>query len=344
MNLYIFPTRAIPNNGYGIAVLGDYRRLQPTDKDVVIWYATDDKISSVSKSSDIIIKRPKSICFSRVVNVLNNRVSCELYPKDLRFLDPDGIDTIFCGDVIIYRALRKTFPDKKIIVRFHNCFYRIYNRLKILDFKVNGKFYIDLIALCKLEKEIFIDKNVHKVFISDEDRDYYSLMMGKTSDSEVWSFQPDKEKMLSNRKEIRLSNKIVWYGGMDPHKVDSVKWFIDSVFKDLQKSLPDVEFHLWGWGTKDFNDPSRHIYGHGFYDKDDLPLSGEALYVNPDLIGGGIKIKLLSYLEFGAPFITTPFGFEGYSKDLIDSKYCYVVEKDNWLEAINQYVNPHNIC
>ena len=82
------------------------------------------------------------------------------------------------------------------------------------------------------------------------------------------------------------------------------------------------------------NDPANKVFGHGFYNKDGMPFLGEALYINPDIIGGGVKIKLQNYFESAAPFITTPYGFEGYSKELIDNKYCYVVEKESWLETI----------
>lgn len=334
MNLYVFPTNATTTNGYSIAVLSDYRKLKPAEGDVVVWYVVRDAASSVYRPTDITIRRPKSLSYIRIANVLNNRVSCEMTARSLDFLRHKDVELIFCGDVVQYRVLRKLFPDRKIIVRFHNCFLRIAERIRIIDAKVGLKFQVSLKAFCELEKEIFNDNNVHKIFISEEDRNYYILMMGKVSDSEVWSFEPDRTKMQSNRKGFHFSNKIVSYGGMDIHKIDSVKWFIDAVFKDMQNALPEMEFHLWGSGTEQFNNPSRHIYGHGYYDKEGMPFYGEALYVNPDLIGGGVKIKLLSYLESGVPFITTPYGFEGYSKDLNDGKYCQVIEKEHWLDTI----------
>jgi len=340
MDLYIFPTRASTTNGYSIAVLSDFKRMQPAVDDLVIWYVIKDAASSVLKPADRIIKRPKALSLIRAMNVLKNRVSCELSSHSLNLIPVDQVERIFCGDIIMYRTLRNLFPDKLIIVRFHNCFMRIGNRLKILDLNINLRFKINLNALSKLEKEIFKDTNAFKIFISEEDGDYYKLMMGKVSDFKVWSFEPDMEKVKLNRLGTHMSNKIVWFGGMDSHKTDSVKWFIDFVFNKLQKSLPDIEFHLWGVGSEMFNNPSKHIYGHGFYDKDGLPLCGESLYINPDIIGGGVKIKLLSYFEAGAPFITTPYGFEGYSKDLIDGKYCQVVEMDKWFETIRLLLKP----
>lgn len=38
----------------------------------------------------------------------------------------------------------------------------------------------------------------------------------------------------------------------------------------------------------------------------------------------------------GVPFISTPFGFEGYSKKLIDNKYCFITETDKWVVTIKR--------
>ena len=64
-----------------------------------------------------------------------------------------------------------------------------------------------------------------------------------------------------------------------------------------------------------------------------LPLF-PAIYVNPDVIGGGIKLKLMNLMEEGVPFISTPFGFEGYSHDLMDDRFCIVEEMDRWADRI----------
>ena len=319
MNLYLFP--ALPNNinGYGIAVASDYKKLSPKPEDIVIWY------TSQSAPADYkIIKRPSRMAFSRLVNVVQNKVNCEITKSDLRKISfaPESIDKVFSGDVIFYRALRSLFPEKKIFVRFHNCFGRIKDRIRLIDEPVNVKFEIQARAFYKLEREIFKDKNVQKIFISKEDRDYYTSNFGIESDSEVWGFAPDMEKTIKARKDTPKT-KLVHFGGIQSHKIDGLKWFVNDVFFPLRKIHPQVEFHLWGRGSEIFDDNTNGIYGHGFYEGDDLPLVSEGLYVNPDIIGGGVKIKLLSYFEGGASFLSTPFGYEGYSKGLIDNHYCF---------------------
>ena len=333
MNLYLFPITPSTSNGYGIAVACDYNRLKPQKEDVVVWYATR---GTKSYQNDYVIERPGR--FSRAIKTMQNEVNCEVSQSDIKRLNIDlnSIQSVFCGDVIFYRVAKALFPDKKITVRFHNCFARIKDRIRLIDEPVNLKFKIQSRAFYKLEKEIFQDKKVHKIFISEEDRNYYISNFGVLHDSETWGFEPNMKKAVNNRFDNK-KNTLVYFGGIQSHKIDSVKWFINDCFIPLRKKYPSLEFHLWGGGTQLLDGCSDGVYGHGFYNGDDLPDAKNALYVNPDLIGGGVKIKLLEYFEKGASFLSTPFGYEGYSYDLVDNKHYFVVEKDKWLSFLDEY-------
>lgn len=331
MNLYLFPENANFKSGYGIACESDYKRIDPDEEDIVVWYSKS-KDNIYLKKSDLILSRPSKYSLKRINNLLNLDVSTKVHINDLSFLneyDLDKIENIFCGDVIFYSAIRKIFPNRKIFVRFHNCFSRIYDRKRILRYKFDYVFEYNLRTFYKLETEIFKDNNVTKIFISKEDQNYYSLMTGN-EDSELWQFNFDTNLSSKNRKEIKYSNKLVFFGGVSSHKKQSVLWFINSVFPVIKSQIPDIEFHLWGNGTKRFNSPKDSIFGHGFFNSDGFPLRDESLYINPDIIGGGIKIKLMSYFNNGIPFISTPFGYEGYSKEYIDDKYCMVSSLEDW--------------
>lgn len=333
MNIYIFPANPYGQTGYSVAVKYDLNRLKITNEDLIIWYQSQNRTFF---SNDVTVMRPAPYALSRVINVLRNYVNCELDAKDLAQFDFHNVDKVFCGEVIFYRALRTIFPDKHLMVRFHNCYSRISDRLRLIEERTSLKFKIQSRALCKLEKEIFKDKNVEKIFISKEDRDYYAQHFGIWSDSCVWGVEPQMklafEKRIDNKK-----SKLIHYGGLQTHKIDSLKWFINDVFLPLRNKHKDLELHLYGKGTESFDDRQNGIFGHGFYDKDDLPDIQNGLYVNPDLLGIGVKMKLLDYFEKGASFITTPYGFEGYSRELIDNKYYFMIEKDSWLSFLNNY-------
>lgn len=333
MNIYIFPLYPYRKNGYGIAVKNDLSKLTIAQEDQVIWYEYTEKNFF---DNDVVLLRPPRFAFSRAVKVLQNHVNCEVTARDLKKFNLQQADSIFCDDVIFYRALRELFPSKRIVVRFHNCFARILDRIQLIDKKVNLKFRVQLRAFYQLEKEIFQDDNVYKIFISEEDRDYYCSMFGKYTDSEVWGFMPDMKKAVSNRIDSQKT-KLVHFGGLQFHKIDSMKWFINDVFKPLHIKNPSVEFHLWGVFTDTFNSPEKGVFGHGIYQGDELPLVEDGLYVNPDLVGCGVKIKLMDYFEKGASFITTPYGYEGYPLEYIDDKFYHRIEPEQWLAFLDNY-------
>ncbi len=334
MDLYIFPEGACLNNGYGIGVDFAYRKLQPKKKDLVVWYTILDKKDIMYlRDEDVVIRKNSFYSFESVKNILLGKDRTELSYAALSFLKDYDFDNIHCDEVIFYRALRKMFPDKKITLRLHNCFARIHDRQQMLGQEVDWKYMMKLKNMYKLEKEIFQDKNVFKIFISDEDRDYYRSVFGRYNDSETWAYIPNMELAVQNRRPVNFGHKLVWFGGIESHKKASIDWFITDVFPLIKREIPDVEFHLWGRGSQAYNDEDNKVFGHGFFCGKGMPLS-DSLYINPDIIGGGIKLKLQTLIESGVPFISSVFGYEGYSKDLIDNKYIIVKELDDWVGSI----------
>jgi hypothetical protein len=99
--------------------------------------------------------------------------------------------------------------------------------------------------------------------------------------------------------------------------------------------MPEVELYLYGSGTEAFESPGSGIHGCGRYPGDDVPFQGDALYVVPDAVGGGIKVKVRDLLIARVPFITTHFGAEGY--DLGGSPHVLIADIDDWPSMIATY-------
>ncbi len=342
MRLVFFPTAPSSSSGYGIAVKDDYSRLKVTSNDVVLWY-TNVHDHQLKRDKDLFIDRPYSLSFHRINQTLKRHPSCEVVPSQLKNVDLlQKYDEIFCGDVIGYRALRKLFPDTKITVRFHNCFARIQRRIKALNLQISDlKFKMNLLTNTALEHEIFRDRNCNKIFISHEDRQYYESISGIVDDAEVWGMDLDINKAIEARNSYQEKpiTKLVWFGGAESHKIDSIKWFRDVVFPELCVTHKDLEFHLYGKGTEKLGNNNEKVRAHGFFSGSDFPYKDTSLYVNPDLIGGGVKTKIRSYFEEGIPFISSTYGFEGFPADVIDSHFCLVVTPEKWVDEINSRIN-----
>ena len=166
MNLYLFPSYASFDDGYGIAVESDYRKCAPTDQDVVVWrYRLNHIRPLYIKDSHYIINQNRFFSWRSMVNTLKRTNRSEIACSDLEFLKGKNFDKIFCGDVCYYNAIRKLFPDKNIIVRFHNCFARIYDRKRITCRNVDFMYSVTLSNMYRLERKIMIDDKVPKIFI-----------------------------------------------------------------------------------------------------------------------------------------------------------------------------------
>lgn len=341
MNLYLFPATPGDNGGYNFGVKYAYERLCPKAEDVCVWCSNN--ISTIPQGhKSYFIKSVELFSWISIKRIIEGKFSQELSVDDLSFLKNFEFDNIFCDEVIFYRAIREIFPTKKIILRFHNVFARILLRQRILNIKTDWRFLGKMKILSKLEHEIFTDANLYKIFITDEDAEYYKVITGK-NDYEVWHYEPSREKMLNAQSsKIQIEKKLVWFGGVEGHKISSIRWVIQSVLPKIREKYPETEFHLYGSHTEAFDDSDNLIFGHGFYNGDDIPFKNKALFINPDILGGGIKVKLLTYFNQGQPFITSPFGFEGYSHNLEDGVFCMVANNEDWVSAIENYFEKYS--
>lgn len=334
MNLYTFPQSANESNGYSIVVKSDFEKLNFNSKqNKVIWYSSHS-VNDCLDDNDLIINRPSGLSMKRFYNVLSFKPSTELLPSDLSEVKDDTFDSIFCGDTIMYRALRKTFPETKIVVRFHNCFYRIRERIKMLNLSMDAKFKHLLMACYQLELEIFSDENVEPIFLCKEDQQFYESITGR-NDSSLWNVEVRdsirKEKEIKSYSNIKY---LVYFGGIDTHKKKSVDFFVQFVYPKIKTIFPEIEFHLYGTGSEIYQSKNNKIFGHGRYHGDDFPHSKDGLYLNPDITGGGVKIKIKSYIENNLRFVSTPFGYEGYSMKYIDNKSTWILPIKEWAEGI----------
>lgn len=342
MDLYLFPEAANDLNGYSICVDMGYRHYQPSPDDIVVWYSSypADKMWHL-RACDHVIKRPGLFSLKSIINLLKGTNRCEPFCRELTFLTGYSFERIYCDDTLFYHPVRRLFPNAEIVVRFHNCFARIRERLILIGRPVNWQFELTLRNMSRLEHDVMADPKAQKVFVTEEDRMYYISRYGADSCAEVFGYTLDMGKVIEVRKNLfSLDNRLIWFGGVESHKKASVKWFISEVWPELHRLRPELEFHLWGYRSSQYDDRWNNVFGHGRYEGTGFP-SRCSLYVNPDVTGGGVKLKVKHMLEDGIPFISTPFGMEGYDDSLIDGKFCTVVAESSWVGTIITLLNRY---
>jgi len=334
----VLPEQPGERSGYQKAVRADLDRLQPTTEDVVCCYATaagpPEQESSATPFAFIRIPRPPRYSLQRLANVCRGRVSGELALNELKKNIPvRQYSQIFCGEVTLYRALRKLYPRAPITVRFHNFFFVSTVRNEFLGYRLPLPTRLHFYLLGRLEKEILKDRLVTPVFITEEERRFFKMIYPRR-EAYAWGVTTSAESEY--RKPIVPDQpRLVWFGGLSAHKKYSLAYFIKRVYLPLRQSAPDVELHLFGAGTTEFDSPDDKVFGHGYFQGKGYPFEGNALFINPDLLGGGVKLKVDDWLRDGLPFISTPFGVEGYK--ITGNRNVVIEEIDQWGDAILRY-------
>lgn len=267
----------------------------------------------------------------QILNVMSLRPFSDVWASQLGpILSGKPVSEVFCGDVIFYNALRRLLPDVPMTVRFHNFFGLALSRWRWRGADIDLHFRLTLALTARLERRICSDRLVHPIFINPRERDFFDLMWpGRPS--EVWGVE------VAAAPEIRRPTqpRLIYMGGTASHQLVGIRFLIDRVVPRLRNRHPALELHLWGEGTERLDKRGDGVHGHGFWSDSGLPMGGDGLFVVPDLLGGGIKVKTGDALREGLAFITTPFGAEGYEYEPVGGRL--VAEMDAWPEAIESY-------
>ena len=326
--LIVLPVNPGSHSGYEIAVASDLQRLGVTDQDVVVIYEAQNK---TDYKNVVTIPRPGRYSAARLGNALRGLPNLTLDAQAIKpVLDQGPFDEVFCGEVFFYPALRELLPDTKLTVRLHNFFALTRVRQQARGYPIDKLFKLNLACFSKLELRIAADPHARLLFISDQEHAYGKLLY-PSMDSGVWAVQPESIQQPQAPRQRQL----IWFGSISTHKRYSVKHFVNHVMPPLRHKFPDIVCHMYGKGTQAFDDPANGVHGHGFFDGQGLPHLGEGLYINPDLLGGGAKIKVGDILRHGGPIISTPFGMEGAPD--VSSEHVLIAEIDAWENVLTDY-------
>jgi len=149
--------------------------------------------------------------------------------------------------------------------------------------------------------------------------------------------------------------------------VDSVEYFVDQIFPEIKKKLPDVKFYVIGSNPplhlKDLCSKVKGVKFLGYVPEIDSYFNSCRIQVAPLRYGAGVKGKIVESMAKGLPVVTTPIGAEGISLEnnklflIAESPYdfaeatvrLYSDEKlwtsisNNALEFAEQFYSPESV-
>lgn len=207
------------------------------------------------------------------------------------------------------REISKAF----ITVRLHNIEHQIWERLANETPNHVKRIYLkDLAArIKKFEQSAW--KNADLLIpITHTDADYIKTLSVETP-LHVASFGIDSSKVFSKSQS---EEKWMGYhiGAMDwMPNAEAITWFLEKVWKDLHKELPEFEFHFAGR-----NMPASFMK----YDGDGVVCAGEVpdahafiadkkMLIVPLQAGSGVRVKIMEAIASEKLVISTAVGVQG---------------------------------
>lgn len=109
--------------------------------------------------------------------------------------------------------------------------------------------------------------------------------------------------------------------GQSPN-TDAVRYFADTIMPEVKRSLPDVSFHVAGFGSEALI--MNTVHGDGAIEDFHSYLGRFRVFVCPLRFGAGLKKKVLDAAISGCPLITTSVGNEGTG--FVDGQHVLVAD------------------
>lgn len=348
--VFLFPEMPSGANGYTIAVRADFDRYRFSENDLILVWTVfyDESILFFEKLQKevgfnvIILRRQRewiyqlsSILLFRHPSVFYSKVVSNLFERFCQ------LEYVFCGDTTFFFFMNSIRGDFEKEVRFHNVWMKIFLRQRIYSLNVTDIIMrVNLHFFDYLEKRIF-KANVNKIFINRSDLKFYEAMTGDTN-GRFWSVIDDlfRQDLVLDRMIYKNdgSLQIVWFGSVSGHMKGGLSWFIKDIYKPLIDEGYNLSFDLFGEGSLTFSSVNYRIKGHGRFRGNGIPLDGLGLFINPDLLGGGIKLKIKYFVENNLKFLSTPFGVEGYEE--IELGKSALIERPNeWGRVLRELLN-----
>lgn len=327
--LVVLPVSPLGQGGHNIAVRNDLERLGGfTDDDHLVIY---QNLGQPNPDGAVLITRPSRLSPRRYLNLLQLKTSTETTSGQLQTaIGERAFDTIFCGEVTFYRGLRKLFPGKRMTVRMHNLYSLARVRRQFCVQPIGILFKANMLLYSRLEQEILLDPLADVILIAETERQYAQLLC-PDKEFRIWNPPVD----IKQHRPAPKTARIAYLGNIPSHQKSGMMYFVKQIMPAIRARRPELEFHIYGKESMSWNDPENGIFGYGFYESDGIPFDGDALFACPDILGGGIKIKIGKWLEWGVPIIATPFAMDGYDPPKLDN--MIVASITTWENRIIEY-------
>jgi polysaccharide biosynthesis protein PslH len=162
------------------------------------------------------------------------------------------------------------------------------------------------------------------IALTDIDRDYLAEAALTSSMSaaqlskiiEIVPITVDAQKILPVQRQTGSTNILTLGTLYYPPNADGIRWFINDVFPEIRRQIPDAKFTIIGKNPPaDFlslaQETPQSIEVTGYVPDLRPYLEKSCLMVVPVRVGSGMRVRILEAFAYGYPVVTTTIGLEG---------------------------------
>lgn len=204
------------------------------------------------------------------------------------------------------------------IFRYHECFSAIQNEKVLVahdvfsartkSFNQQGFKVIPSIK-ADYETKVWNEFSLHIAINEDEKQ-----LISESNKRLVCTVFPSYQNALNSTEKItKVKNKVLYIGANAHHNIHGLRYFLNKIWPTIFAKQPCTELLVVGSIADSFQ--NERMQGVHFLGRiDDLSvMANECKFaINPVYMGSGVKIKMLDYLSFNLPCLTTEVGMMGF--------------------------------
>ncbi|MDX5347223.1 MAG: glycosyltransferase family 4 protein [Hymenobacteraceae bacterium] len=281
--------------------------------------------------------------FKKVPYNIERFISKKFERKLVELLKENQYDIIQIEGTFVayYVDVIRKHTNTPVVLRSHNLEYLIWQRLAINERNPLKQLYLRYLAEgVKKFEEDYCNKFDAIAAITEQDLGRFRDL-GCKGRIEFIPAGVALDRFSINREIKPKARTIFFIGALNwlPN-LEGLEWFLDNVWQEVSKELPDLELHIAGKASPqhllDLKLPN--VFVHGFVPSASDFMQHYGLMLVPLLSGGGMRIKIIEGMAMGKCILSTSVGAEGihcHSGENI----MIADEPDEWVNRIRQYYN-----
>ena len=242
-----------------------------------------------------------------------------------RICKQESIDTILLNYIWYHNILDKIDNNTRKVIITHDVQNQFCKTFK----KNNKEIFLDINEKDEIS---ILNKYDLAACISTFDYNYFKKRINNAI------YLPPIVKFNNLPMNEQRNRCFGFIGGAAQFNVDGLQWFLDECLPLIET---DYTFNVYGNVTKYVNNKNPNVKLYGFVENLDDVYLNNCFMVNPNFIGGGLKIKNIESLCNNRPLITTSLGAQGFETG-IDRCIKVANTKEEFANCINELLLSFN--